>query len=84
MTWKEQGACVDLPVDTFFPMPGPHFHRQVIAAKNVCAGCTVRSDCLAFAMDFVKGRYITLPGIYGGTTEQERWKLARQSVINRQ
>lgn len=34
-------------------------------------------------MSFVRGRYITLPGIYGGTTETERWKLARTRVINR-
>ena len=33
-------------------------------------------------MSFVTGRYITLPGIYGGTTEQERWRLARTRVIN--
>ena len=82
VTWKEQGACVDLPVDIFFPLPGPKFHKQVQAAKSVCASCPVQARCLEYAMDFVKGRYITLPGIYGGLTEPERWKLARTRVIN--
>ena len=82
VTWKERGACVDLPVETFFPTPGPHMARQIKAAKAICAGCPVQAQCLEYAMSFVTGRYITLPGIYGGTTESERWKLARTRVIN--
>ena len=82
MSWKEHGSCVDLDVNLFFPLPGPRLYNQVQTAKRICADCPVREDCLEYAMTFVKGRYITLPGIYGGTTEQERWKLARTRVIN--
>jgi hypothetical protein len=56
--------------------------KQIKAAKAICAICPVQSDCLEYAMTFVRGRYIMLPGIYGGTTEAERWKLARTRVIN--
>ena len=82
MTWKERGACVDLPVETFFPLPGPRFQQEVRRAKAICADCPVRTDCLEYALEFVRGRYITLPGIYGGHTEPERWKIARTRVLD--
>lgn len=82
VTWQERAACLDLPLETFFPLPGPHMMKQIKAAKAICATCPVQSECLEYAMTFVRGRYIMLPGIYGGTTESERWKLARTRVIN--
>ena len=82
MTWKEHGACVDMDVDVFFPLPGPRFHAQVQQAKRICGDCPVQQDCLEYALEFVRGRYITLPGIYGGMTEPERWKHSRTRVIN--
>ena len=82
MNWKERGACVDTPLEWFFPMPGPKFQQEVRRAKAICADCPVRTDCLEYALDFVRGRYITLPGIYGGHTEPERWKIARTRVLD--
>lgn len=82
MNWRDRAACIGQPLELFFPLPGPRFIAQVKQAKEVCASCPVRDDCLDYALTFVKGRYITLPGIYGGLTEPERWKLARSRVIN--
>ena len=82
MNWKERGACVDTPLEWFFPMPGPKFQQEVRRAKAICADCPVRTDCLEYALDFVRGRYITLPGIYGGHTEPERWKIARTRMVD--
>jgi WhiB family redox-sensing transcriptional regulator len=82
LNWKDRAACLDFPLETFFPTPGPHLNRQIKQAKTICQSCPVRTDCLEYALSFVRGRYIQLPGIYGGTTEAERWKLARTRVIN--
>jgi WhiB family redox-sensing transcriptional regulator len=80
--WRNAAACTDLPLEIFFPKPGPKLYKQTQQAKAICESCPVSVDCLEYAMSFVRGRYIMLPGIYGGTTEQERWKLARTHVIN--
>ena len=82
MNWKERAACIDTPLEWFFPMPGPHFQQEVRRAKAICADCPVQVDCLEYALEHVKGRYITLPGIYGGHTEPERWKIARTRVLD--
>ena len=82
LTWRDRAGCLDQPVDWFFPMPGPNLKNEISRAKAICSTCPVKQQCLDYAMSFVRGRYITLPGIYGGTTETERWKLARTHVIN--
>ena len=82
MSWRDRAACIDTPRDWFFPLPGPNLVADIKRAKAVCASCPVRDDCLEYALSFVTGRYITLPGIYGGTTESERWRIARTRVIN--
>lgn len=77
--WKTRGACNDVPVDVFFPVPGRHMKINIIVAKAYCSSCTVRTDCLEYALQF---DHRTLPGIWGGTTENERLKLRRTRVIN--
>jgi WhiB family redox-sensing transcriptional regulator len=42
-------------------------------AKAICAGCTVRIDCLADALDSR-----TEFGVWGGLTERERRMLLRR------
>lgn len=63
-------ACRSEDPELFFPVSevGPGM-RQVIEAKAVCAGCPVRSACLAFALER------DLEGVWGGTTEDERRAL---------
>ena len=68
--FRHRAACRSQDVDpeVFFPVAeaGPELARQVEAAKAVCAGCPVRSACLAWALEHQPD------GIAGGLTEQER------------
>ena len=78
-TWRAHGACRTTDPETFFPVAeaGPEFDRAVARAKQVCAGCPVRAECLAWAVE-------ELPhGIAGGMTEDERrtTRLARRARI---
>jgi WhiB family redox-sensing transcriptional regulator len=46
---------------------------QAEEAKAVCAGCPVRPDCLAFALDTEQN-----DGVWGGLSETERRALKRK------
>jgi len=51
-----------MDTDIFFPSPGPTMHQQIAEAKAICAQCPVRTDCLDYAVGFIVGNFITLPG----------------------
>ncbi len=67
-----QGACHGEDPELFFPITaaGPAL-AQVLAAKAVCFGCTVRAACLTFALATGQA------GIWGGTTQDERQAMRR-------
>ncbi len=70
--WMADAACAEhLDVD-FVPTP-PRPGRPASAAEEaalaICRGCSVREECLAFALD---GREA---GVWGGTTERERRQM---------
>lgn len=67
-TWRTFAACREVDAELFFPVAesGREYERQVLAAKSVCAGCTVVSQCLAEAIDLLPH------GIAGGLTAEER------------
>jgi WhiB family transcriptional regulator, redox-sensing transcriptional regulator len=69
--WRDRAACRrrGVPLGAFFPGRGG-WSRP---AKELCAGCPVRSECLAFAIDN-DIRY----GIWGGLSITERRRLVRQ------
>jgi WhiB family transcriptional regulator, redox-sensing transcriptional regulator len=71
--WRHRAACRDEDPELFFPLSdiGPGA-RQAERAKSVCARCPVRAQCLEYALDNGLDH-----GIYGGTTESERWMLRR-------
>lgn len=60
-----QSACADVDPDMFFPLPGDQAGVEV--ARQVCAGCEIRSACAEFAV-----RRGMAYGIWGGLTEDER------------
>lgn len=64
--WRQFAACRSADPELFFPAPGPGL-RQGEEAKVICAGCLVRSQCLAFAT-LTRQEH----GIWGGLTEEER------------
>ena len=66
--WRDLAACRGMDPDDFHPDKG--HSRTAANAKAVCAGCPVRSECLAFALD-----NDICDGIYGGLSPRERGTL---------
>jgi WhiB family redox-sensing transcriptional regulator len=69
--WRAQAACRSVDPDLFFPLGRTGAVLDHIeAARAVCHDCTVRVDCLEFALATHQD-----DGIWGGTTEEERRRL---------
>ena len=66
--WAARGACRSADPDSLF-VQGAAQNR----AKAVCAGCPVRTECLADALD----NRVEF-GVWGGMTERERRALLRK------
>lgn len=66
--WVELAACRSTDPEELFAQ-GAEQNR----AKTVCAGCAVRTECLAEALD----QRIEF-GVWGGMTERERRSLLRR------
>ncbi|MDX2708231.1 WhiB family transcriptional regulator [Streptomyces sp. PA03-6a] len=66
--WGGRAACRISDADVLF-VEGAEQHR----AKAVCTGCTVRTECLAYALD-----HRIEDGIWGGMTERERRALLQR------
>jgi WhiB family redox-sensing transcriptional regulator len=74
--WRSRGACLSADPDLFFPISATGSSAdQVAAAKAICAGCQVLSDCLSFAL-----AQLDMHGIWGGTTDDERKRLRQARV----
>ncbi len=67
-SWWSDAACKGLDSDLFFPERG-HTSRK---AKQVCSGCPVRAECLAYALE-LNERF----GTWGNKTDRERWKIRK-------
>ena len=66
--WRAHAACRHEDPELFFPPGrGEAAVDQIAAAKDVCARCPVRRECLEFAMV-----HRQRDGIWGGLTDQER------------
>jgi WhiB family redox-sensing transcriptional regulator len=74
--WRPLAACRRADPELFFPVSrsGPSLD-QATQAKAICAGCPVRRQCLAFALDTRQDH-----GVWGGTSEEERCPRARINV----
>jgi WhiB family redox-sensing transcriptional regulator len=68
MTWWDHAACQGVDPDAFFPpREEPRITKlRVAAAKAICAGCTVQTQCLEWAVAHERW------GIWGNTTPTER------------
>lgn len=66
--WTAYGACSGAPPDDLFVEGAAQR-----SAREVCANCPVRIDCLIDALD-----HRILFGVWGGTTERERRALLRR------
>jgi len=71
VSWMKHGACRDAGTSVFFPGSGEV--NVAARAKQLCAGCPVRHECLDYALRTAQ-RY----GIWGGLTYSERGPLRRE------
>jgi len=66
--WAVFSACRNADPRIFFGAT----REDERAAIRICATCTVREECLAFALE-TRERF----GIWGGATERERRRMLR-------
>jgi WhiB family transcriptional regulator, redox-sensing transcriptional regulator len=73
--WRLVAKCQSADPDLFFPISssGRALH-QVAEAKEICARCQVKRECLVFAV-LTRQRH----GVWGGMSEEERYQLERAS-----
>lgn len=70
----KEANCLSVDPEVFFADGKESENKeQVKMAKRVCGNCTVRKECLKFAIDNQ-----CLYGVYGGLTGLERRRLARR------
>ena len=73
LDWRRAAACRTADPEIFFPVSSAGPGREDVArAKEVCASCRVRRQCLQFAIATRQ-----LHGVWGGTTEEERRAMRR-------
>lgn len=69
--WRSRAACRGMPLELFVPSEGTRvswvYYRP---ALRVCARCTVRSECLADALEWEDSG--ARMGVAGGLTPNER------------
>jgi len=74
--WRHDAECVRyVGLVDFFPSHG----ESAREAKAVCAMCSVRKECLDYAM-----RWEQLCGVWGGLSERERRQLRRDRGRDRE
>ena len=66
--WHSRGLCVGEDPEAFFPSHGD----PGTGARQVCAACRVRDECLSYATAADE------LGIWGGLNQQERRNLKRR------
>lgn len=77
--WQMKAACRGPQASMFFPPPRAERKDEKLEreqrAKGICAGCSVRRECLEYALEIREPH-----GIWGGLNEAERRELlARQA-----
>ena len=69
LSWRKRGACRGLDPEVFYPVS----EEDATDAKRICGTCSVRDQCLEFALANREA-----DGIWGGATEKERRRILRQ------
>lgn len=78
-SWRKEALCKDTDPELFFPVGSTgQALQQITAAKSVCGECTVKTECLEFAIETNQDC-----GIWGGTSEDERRDIRRKMAAAR-
>ncbi len=75
--WMRYANCLGVDPDLFFPDRGGM--ATVNEAKAVCAGCTVRGQCLEYALAHSEKH-----GVWGGMSERERRRIRQRRHHHRE
>lgn len=67
LRWQDDALCAQTDPEAFFPEKG----GSIETAKQICAMCDVREQCLKYAMD----NNFDYDGIFGGLSPRNRRKL---------
>ena len=70
LAWQVDALCAQTDPEAFFPEKG----GSTRDAKKVCGACTVKQECLDYALSNDE-RF----GIWGGLSERERRKLKKRA-----
>lgn len=68
LEWQGEARCLEVDPEIFFPERG----GSSKAARSVCNECSVRVECLKYALAN-REQF----GIWGGTSERERRRLRK-------
>jgi len=69
--WQQSASCKGCDPDIFFPGRGESATLRL--AKEVCATCPVKGECLDYAIEHHEHF-----GIWGGVSEKARRKIVAQ------
>jgi WhiB family redox-sensing transcriptional regulator len=64
--WQDEGICAQTDPEAFYPEKGGNTRP----AKQICASCPVKVECLEWAVENREGF-----GVWGGLSERERRPL---------
>jgi WhiB family redox-sensing transcriptional regulator len=64
--------CAEIDPELFFPKKGSI--RESMVAKKMCRRCPIIEKCLEYALKDPE-----IKGIWGGTSEQQRYKIRNRS-----
>lgn len=71
-TWMLDARCREYDPASFFPSDGVGVDR----ARRICAECSVRVECLEYALE-----YRIDHGVWGGASERERRRILRSRRV---
>jgi WhiB family redox-sensing transcriptional regulator len=72
--WTKEARCAEVDTEIFFPDKGDSASAE--AARRICNGCEVKTECLEYALDNRE-----MYGIWGGTNERDRRPLLKARGI---
>lgn len=70
LKWMDDALCREVGQELFFP----EHASEISEPKQTCSLCTVRSECLDYALSLP----FVVEGVWGGTTERQRRKLRQR------
>lgn len=77
--WRAHAACAEVDGELFHPPQGGGATACTSLARTICAGCRVRVECLAAALEYDASDQWGGHGVWGGLTPAERRRLRKAS-----